>query len=861
MKNTTRLPALSRSARHPTFLPIRKFNQQARTIIPTMHKAILVLGLLALASGAMGQSTSLGTAISYQGRLDDNGGPASGTYSFRYRLLADPDGAAQVGPVIDLPSQGVVGGLLNAPLDFGPTAFTGDARWLEISVKPGGPGNVGEYTRLNPQPLPPGGSSQYARLAGEVLNGAITGPKLAPLAITSTHISDGAITGPKLSPASITRDTLADNAVTASKIDSAQVVKSLNGLRDQVTLAAGANIALTASGNTLTVSATGSGGGSGWSLAGNAIDPGQFIGTLGSQPFELRVNNSRALLLQANATSPNLVGGWHGNAVDAGVSGGTIAGGGAANVLGRTGTNRVADHFGTVGGGANNVAGLASGDFQDGWFATVGGGQFNRAEGVASTIGGGSENRASGNDTTVAGGWRNQAIGLRATVGGGQGNLAGDAYAVIAGGVNNRAEATGSVVGGGTGNAVRFAAGDSTIAGGNQNLIDTNALRSVISGGYSNVISVGSLRSTVSGGEANQIGAQAHGATIGGGYGSRIAGSAGFATIGGGDENFVRGTGGTVAGGFLNGVHEGQGAVGGGYHNIVNGYASTVAGGSENSAGSAVGGYGTVGGGYVNRALADYATVGGGYQNLSAAPGATVPGGEFNSARGKTSFAAGRRARAEHDGAFVWGDATDAEVASAVPNQFVARAAGGVAFFTSGSLTTGVKAEPGGNSWSATSDRNVKENFKPIDVRAVLDRVVHLPVTEWNLKTQDPSIRHVGPMAQDFHAAFGLGTDDRHISSSDADGVAYAAIQGLHQIVQEQRNALAAGASEIAALKDQIAALQKQALTHQLTFSRLEARFAAMEQAVAASPHAPAEPGANPDRARTPGTPAGAETN
>ena len=53
-------------------------------------------------------------------------------------------------------------------------------------------------------------------------------------------------------------------------------------------------------------------------------------------------------------------------------------------------------------------------------------------------------------------------------------------------------------------------------------------------------------------------------------------------------------------------------------------------------------------------------------------------------------------------------------------------------------------------------------------------------------KSQDPSIRHVGPMAQDFHAAFRLGEDDKHISTVDADGIALVAIQALYEIVKEK---------------------------------------------------------------------------
>jgi hypothetical protein len=84
-----------------------------------------------------------------------------------------------------------------------------------------------------------------------------------------------------------------------------------------------------------------------------------------------------------------------------------------------------------------------------------------------------------------------------------------------------------------------------------------------------------------------------------------------------------------------------------------------------------------------------------------------------------------------------------------------------------------------------TSDRNAKENFTDIKPRDVLEKVAALPITSWNYK-QDTSSRHLGPMAQDFYAAFGVGPDDKHITTVDADGVALAAIQGLNQKVEEK---------------------------------------------------------------------------
>lgn len=105
-----------------------------------------------------------------------------------------------------------------------------------------------------------------------------------------------------------------------------------------------------------------------------------------------------------------------------------------------------------------------------------------------------------------------------------------------------------------------------------------------------------------------------------------------------------------------------------------------------------------------------------------------------------------------------------------------------------------------GNSWAPTSDRNAKENFREIDPREVLARVVALPVVNYNLKSQTNTIRHLGPMAQDFHAAFGLGEDDKHITTIDADGVALAAIQGLNQKLESENAALRAELAELRAL-------------------------------------------------------------
>jgi hypothetical protein len=85
----------------------------------------------------------------------------------------------------------------------------------------------------------------------------------------------------------------------------------------------------------------------------------------------------------------------------------------------------------------------------------------------------------------------------------------------------------------------------------------------------------------------------------------------------------------------------------------------------------------------------------------------------------------------------------------------------------------------------------------------MLAKVAALPMTQWNYKTDQAGVRHIGPMAQDFHVAFGLdGADDKHISVVDEGGVALAAIQGLNQKLDEKD-------AEIQALKQSVSELKQ----------------------------------------------------
>jgi hypothetical protein len=219
--------------------------------------------------------------------------------------------------------------------------------------------------------------------------------------------------------------------------------------------------------------------------------------------------------------------------------------------------------------------------------------------------------------------------------------------------------------------------------------------------------------------------------------------------------------------------------VGGGYGNYAVDSA-TVAGGRDNAASDYVT---TVAGGLGNQSLVYGSTVGGGLNNNADGYMATIPGGASNVVSGSYAFAAGFQAQATNDSSFVWSDGS-ASTATTAGNQFVARASGGFILF-SATTGTGVSLAPGSGSWSSMSDRNAKDGFTPVNSQAVLAAVASLPMTTWSYKTE-PGVRHVGPMAQDFHAAFAVGEDDRHITEVDEGGVALAAIQGLNQKLNEK---------------------------------------------------------------------------
>ncbi len=551
----------------------------------------------------------------------------------------------------------------------------------------------------------------------------------------------------------------------------------------------------------------GGGGGNGWSQAGNAgTDPATaFLGTTDAQPLNFRVNNSPALRIEQRTdanppgtrTGMNVIFNPAVNNVNPPTLAGVMVGGGGT-VNGQIHGNRVESSFSTIAGGRLNVAGDSSDSRSTDAF--VGGGLGNHATGKLSVIGGGNENYA--------------------------GSLGS-----ILGGLANIVDADGSVIGAGNLNNIietrsqwRNYAHYAGILGGQVNLI-TNSFYSFIGGGQSNRIQEAADGAVISGGRNNES------------WGAD-------SVIPGGRYNYAQGTASFAAGTDARALHAGAfvwNDTGGGTFTSLrdNEFAVRARGGIRLDTGGqgllvdgvpVVGSSGnvpltviTAGGQTQPQARLEQTNPDDYVRLMMNTPRSfwtvgTGPNGWF------TFYVPGQSpANTTGDNGahrFVITANGEVGVGSQQPlAQFHVRGHGGFdlpqARFTQENPQDAarVRLETGAKAWdiaaspdgslrffsgtdrvimdangglsatvvNQTSDRNAKRGFKPVNVKEVLAKVAAMPISEWQFKNDAQGSRHVGPMAQDFHAAFGVGATETQIATVDADGVALAAIQGLHQ--------------------------------------------------------------------------------
>lgn len=451
-------------------------------------------------------------------------------------------------------------------------------------------------------------------------------------------------------------------------------------------------------------------------LAAGAVGPAALAaGSVGS-----------AQLATDPASLARVSGGW------VTVSGGNLNVSGSLNVAASVNAGTL---HGSLRVPGNNLTGTG---------ATISGGTANLAAGAFSAVGGGTQNSASGTASAVGGGQSNQATDTGAVVPGGADNTAGGAYAFAAGrrakaihdgafvwadaadedfastgggqfliraqggvGINTASPATALHVDG-TVTATQFAGDGALLTGIHATSVAEGTVTSAqLASDAASMAKVSGGSLSVSGGSltvSRNVSAEAFNgrlvvprntllgnqAAIGGGT-SNLTG-ADYATIAGGDQNVATGFGSTVAGGDRNQASGGSATVGGGQLNVASASYAVTGGGFRNAAtnayatvgggqfNTASGALAFVGGGGSNAATGGHATISGGADNVASGVNASIPGGAQNVAAGAHSFAAGRRAQAVHDGAFVWADGTAEAFASGTDNEFAVRAAGGVRF-------------------------------------------------------------------------------------------------------------------------------------------------------------------------------------
>jgi hypothetical protein len=304
---------------------------------------------------------------------------------------------------------------------------------------------------------------------------------------------------------------------------------------------------------------------------------------------------------------------------------------------------------------------------------------------------------------------------------------------------------------------------------------------------------------------------------------------------------------------FGNHVSKSFGTIGGGQGNSITDEGGTIAGGSGNSAGN----YAAIAGGSGNTASGTVAMVAGGFGGTASGDTAFIAGGLSNTASGNGSFAAGRHVIADRPSCAVFGLWSSGD-ASCGSTANIFKVMGDNGFSVDYHMPVGSGASSGGDRWlaigpftnfhglvpstivawngaylsdagvwvNASSSKALKTDFDDVDVNAVLEHVMDLPITTWRYRQGEGSIRHMGPMAEDFWNAFHVGYGDRTIADLDARGVELAAIQGMHRLVQQKD-------AELEAQRRSLAEQQQEIIAHQHEIEDLRGELDAVKRAVA----------------------------
>ena len=666
-----------------------------------IKSGVLAVLFLTLAVSLAFAQAPLGTAFTYQGQLKSEGQPYTGTCDFQFGLYNVPTGGMSLGDLI-LPSVPLTEGYFTVQLDFGADAFTGEERWLDISMRC--PAGTGDYTQLQPrQELTAAPYALYATSA-EAAQTAVyassadsvpwTGISGMPAGFADGIDNDttyAAGTGLTLSGTTFAVNTTTIQARVAGVCGTGYAIKTINpdgsvvcepvGTGDITGVSAG--LGLTGGGTSGDVSLAANPAilqqrVSGTCPAGSSIRQVNQDGTVTCEPDDnttytagLGLTLTGTTFAADTAVVQARVSGVCGTgyAIREIAAGGTVTcepvgSANAWSLTGNAGTTPGTNYLGTSDNQAleikvnnqrvfrfepNATSPNLIGGYSGNWItsgvygSTLSGGgaadYLNRVTDAYGSIMGGFGNQAGNGDSNIE-----NARGT--TVSGGAYNIASGPISAISGGASNTASGGHSAIAGGYYN---FASGDrSTIGGGYYNAASGGY--SAISGGSYNTASAD--YATVSGGgpsnesdptNTNNKATDEY-CTVGGGSANQAGNAdldttnAPIATVAGGHHNIASGEGSAISGGAYNIASAEGSAISGGFSNTASGTVSAIGGGSLNTAS---GGDSAIGGGYHNTASGGHSAIAGGYVNTASGADSAIGGGFSNTASGEDSAIGG----------------------------------------------------------------------------------------------------------------------------------------------------------------------------------------------------------------------------
>ncbi len=701
--------------------------------------------LTLLASLVVGQAQT--TTFTYQGHLLDHGAPANGNYDLQFTLRDALTAGNQVGSALSAAPVGVTNGLFTVALDFGAGAFPGTDRWLELGVRTNG--SAVAHTLLSPRQAVT--TTPYALRAASAAS--LSGP-LPATSLTGTLADARLGTNiARLTVPNTTTQATGTVVITSGFITGANVTSGGSGYLTPppvtVTDSTGSGAVLTANvsgGAVVSLSI---------SSAGNNYSADTSL-TIAPPPSNAYQVFSGTNLFNGVNTFTNPLNAFVGDGTG-------LTSLPAANVTGTLPDARLSTNVALLNGGPIFGGGVTAARFSGDGSALAG---LWRLGGNNGTTPGAQFLGTADNQPLEFKVNNQRALRLEPNAAAGAPNLIGGAELnFIAPGVVGA-----TIAGGGATNYFGSASTNSvaadfgSIGGGFQNNIQTNAAYSTIGGGVYNIIQTSATSSTIGGGFQNNIQANAAYSTIAGGIGNYIL--ANYATIPGGAYNTATNFA-FAAGTQAKAIHTGA---------FV--WADLI--------------------GPVFGSFADFTSTASNQFLIRASGGVGIGTNNPHGAL-EVVVAPGQSLQFRQDG----GVAPGLNIATTGGNAGTLRLRNTLEIWPSDNATRAGKVDVRGTNGapaitldgsngrvtcvtlSQTSDRAAKENFVPVNARDVLRKVASLPLSRWNYK-QDAATPHLGPMAQDFHAAFGLGADDRHIATVDEGGVALAAIQGLHQLVTEK---------------------------------------------------------------------------